>query len=53
MGKKVDKQLIRKNEYEKKTLDQLKNTTLKGLTHEQMKAVEKHFETLFGRKGGR
>ncbi len=49
---KVDKQLIRKNEYEK-TLDQLKNTTLKGLTHEQMNAVEKQLEALFGRKGGR
>jgi ATP-dependent Lon protease len=47
---KVDKQLQHKNEYEK-TLDQLKNTTLKGLTHEQMNAVEKQLEALFGRKG--
>ena len=49
---KVDKALIHKNEYEK-TLDQLKNTTLKGLTHEQMNSVEKQLEALFGRKGGR
>ncbi len=49
---KVDKHIIRKNEYEK-TLDKLKNTTLKGLTHEQMNAVEKQWEALFGKKSGR
>ncbi len=42
----MDKQLKYKNEYEK-VVDQLKNTKLKGLTHEQLHATEKHLEKLF------
>ena len=42
----MDKQLTHKNEYEK-ILDLLKNTKLKGLTHEQLGEREKHMEKLF------
>ena len=45
----IDKQLKHKNEYEK-ILNELKSTTLKGLTHEQMNAVEKHWQELFDRR---
>jgi hypothetical protein len=42
----MDKQLKYKNEYEK-VIDELKNTKLKGLTHEQLESKEKHLEKLF------
>ena len=42
----IDKLLTHKNEYEK-ILDLLKNTKLKGLTHEQMEERAKHLERLF------
>ena len=42
----MDKQLKYKNEYEQ-VVDQLKNTKLKGLTHEQLDSKEKHLEKLF------
>jgi hypothetical protein len=41
-----DKSLTHKNEYEK-VLDLLKNTKLKGLTHEQLGEREKHIDKLF------
>jgi transposase len=44
----TDKYLSQKNDYER-VLDQLKNTKLKGLTHEQMGAVEKQWNELFGK----
>ncbi len=42
----MDKQLRYKTEYDK-IVDQLKNTKLKGMTHEQMESREKHLESLF------
>ncbi len=42
----MDKQLQYKTEYDK-IIDQLKNTKLKGLTHEQLESRGKHLETLF------
>jgi hypothetical protein len=42
----MDKSLTHKNEYEK-VLDLLKNTKLKGLTHEQLREREKHIDKLF------
>jgi len=42
----MDKSLTHKNEYEK-VLDLLKNTKLKGLTHEQLREREKNMEKLF------
>jgi len=42
----MEKSLTHKNEYEK-VLDLLKNTKLKGLTHEQLGERAKHLERLF------
>ena len=44
--KEADKHLNYKNDYEK-ILEKLKNTKLKGLTHEQLESIEKQWQALF------
>ena len=46
--KETDKHLNYKNDYEK-ILEKLKNTKLKGLTHEELESIEKQWQALFAR----